>query len=101
LDNAIRYGNGLPVELSLSCEPHGITVRVADRGVGIPQTELERVFRPFQRLESARGRDTGGSGLGLAIARQLADRHGWKLALSARDGGGTIAELCIVGSCRN
>jgi len=99
LDNAIRYGQGEPITLSLRCEPRGIIIDVADRGAGIPEADRERVFRPFERLESARGRATGGSGLGLAIARQLADRHGWDLVLKPRDGGGTIAELCIVGHC--
>ena len=55
----------------------------------------ESVFRPFVRLEPSRNRATGGSGLGLAIARQIAQTHGWQLALKARVGGGTSFWLAI------
>ena len=64
-----------------------------DRGPGIPQDELEAVFRPFHRLETSRSQTTGGSGLGLAIARQLADANGWRLSLHGREGGGLEAKL--------
>lgn len=95
LDNAVRYGNGKAVDVSLECGPQGAALRVCDRGPGIPESEREAVFRPFHRLEAARSRETGGSGLGLAIARQLADQQRWDLVMRARDGGGTIAELSL------
>jgi two-component system osmolarity sensor histidine kinase EnvZ len=63
------------------------------RGPGIPQAQLEAVFRPFHRLDTAREDRTGGSGLGLAIARQLANKNGWSIELGPRPGGGTIATL--------
>ncbi len=95
LDNAVRYGNGRAVEVELVCAADGVVIRVCDRGPGIPEQEREAVFRPFHRLEAARGSETGGTGLGLAIVRQLADRQGWEIRLLARDGGGTIARLTL------
>jgi signal transduction histidine kinase len=56
-------------------------IAVRDRGPGIPEAELDKVFEPFYRLESSRNRETGGTGLGLAIARQLANALGAELTL--------------------
>lgn len=95
LGNAMRYGDGKAVELSLECLPEGARIAILDRGPGIPETELERVFQPFYRLEGSRARDTGGSGLGLAIVRQLADAYGWRVSLAPRSEGGLRAELFL------
>ncbi len=95
IENALRYGEGLPVGLELECGEREARVRVLDRGPGIPAVARESVFRPFYRLEASRSRDSGGSGLGLAIARQLADAYGWRIELSDRPGGGLIAELVL------
>lgn len=95
LENALRYGEGQPVEMELECGARAIRVRLLDRGPGIPDDALETVFQPFHRLENSRSRETGGSGLGLAIVRQLADAHGWNVELKAREGGGLRAEVII------
>jgi two-component system osmolarity sensor histidine kinase EnvZ len=95
IDNAIRYGGALPVEVRCSCRPEAAVIQVLDRGEGIPAAESDQVFQPFHRLETSRSRRTGGSGLGLAIARQLCDAHGWRLGLQPREGGGTEARLEI------
>lgn len=95
LENALRYGEGRPVEIELACGEREAAVRVLDRGPGIPAAEREAVFRPFYRLEQSRSKDSGGSGLGLAIAKQLADAHGWRIALAEREGGGLSASLVI------
>ncbi len=93
LENAAHYGGGAPVDVDLKCEKHLITVKISDRGPGIPADQAEAVFRPFHRLETARSERTGGSGLGLAIARQLAIKHGWTIDLLPRKGGGTVAKV--------
>jgi two-component system osmolarity sensor histidine kinase EnvZ len=93
IENAAHYGGGAPVEVDLQCDVEVIAVRICDRGPGIPADQAEAVFRPFHRLEMARGERTGGSGLGLAIARQLAIKHGWTIELLPRRGGGTIAKV--------
>ena len=70
-----------------------LVIRVRDRGPGIPEEELERVFEPFYRLESSRNRDSGGTGLGLSIARDVAQAHGGSLQLANAPGGGLEATL--------
>ncbi|MFZ5484262.1 MAG: ATP-binding protein [Pseudomonadota bacterium] len=95
IENALRYGGEAPVDLVLTCERRHATLRVLDRGPGIPEVERDKVFQPFYRLEGSRSRDTGGSGLGLAIVRQLAERQGWRVILSDRPGGGLEAALVV------
>ena len=99
LSNAVRYGEGKEVELTCICAKDECVISVLDRGQGIPEAEIDNVFRPFYRLESSRSVVTGGSGLGLAIARQLATVNGWSVTLLPRAGGGTEARLIV--PCEN
>ena len=66
VENALKYGRQAAIEISQ--EDRSLRIAVDDQGPGLPDTELEKVFEPFYRIESSRSRDTGG-GLGLAIVR--------------------------------
>ena len=91
VDNALHYGRDVGIVV---CDtPERLTLRVCDRGPGIPEAQLEQVFAPFYRLEGSRSRDTGGTGLGLSIARGIARAHGGELSLRNRVGGGLDAVL--------
>jgi signal transduction histidine kinase len=94
LDNARRYGSP-EIDMSVAETNDLLTIRIEDRGAGMPVAEMERVFEPYVRLESSRARHTGGSGLGLAIARAIARAHGGELVLAAREGGGLSAILTL------
>jgi len=95
LENAVRYGDNKPITINYLGDSNNIIVQIIDQGPGIPEDQLEAVFRPFYRLEKSRGSKTGGSGLGLAIVRQLADANNWTVQLSRVPEGGTKAELTI------
>jgi len=95
LENAARYGGDKAIDVNLYCTDKAVSVEICDRGPGIPADQVEAVFRPFHRLEQARGSKSGGSGLGLAIARQLAIKHRWTIDLLPRKGGGTVAKLSL------
>ena len=66
-----------------------------DRGPGIPDGEIDKVFEPFHRLEGSRSRETGGTGLGLSIARSIAQAHGGEIQLRNRADGGLEAILSL------
>jgi len=68
-------------------------IRVRDHGEGIPEDQLEAVFKPFFRLDTARNTEDGSVGLGLAIARTLIHQHGGELRLSNVPDGGLLAEI--------
>lgn len=93
IDNALKYGNA--ATLIVEDSPERLRVRVQDRGPGIPDQELERVFEPFYRTDSSRSRDTGGTGLGLSIARNIAQLHGGTLELRNLGQGGLEAILSL------
>jgi two-component system osmolarity sensor histidine kinase EnvZ len=95
LKNAVQHGNGKPIDVDLHCNEEEVTIEISDRGPGIPPEEVHAVFRPFHRLKTARDLSSNGTGLGLAIANQLALKHNWTIRLLPRDGGGTVAKLCL------
>ena len=70
-----------------------MTLAVADRGPGIPTSDLPRVFERFYRVDRSRTRDPGGTGLGLAIVRHLVELHGGSVSAARRDGGGTVVTV--------
>jgi signal transduction histidine kinase len=88
--NAVKFGTRADIHIEDGAD---LLIRVRDRGPGIPEEELERVFEPFYRLESSRNRDSGGTGLGLSIARDIAQAHGGSLRLANLPGGGLEATL--------
>ena len=93
IDNAVKYGKA--ARLAIEDAAQVLTIRVCDRGPGIPDGELERVFEPFQRLEGSRSRETGGTGLGLTIARSIARAHGGDIVLRNLPAGGLEATLTL------
>ncbi|HEX4808897.1 MAG TPA: ATP-binding protein [Bryobacteraceae bacterium] len=72
--NAIRYaGNFGPITISAKNGNSEVAIMVTDNGPGLPESELDKVFKPFYRPEFARQRETGGVGLGLAIVRNCVE----------------------------
>jgi signal transduction histidine kinase len=94
LENARRYG-GPEIDLRVVEEAGRVTLRVEDRGPGIPAADYDRVFEPYVRLEASRAKHTGGTGLGLAIARAVARANGGDITLEPRRGGGLSAVLVL------
>jgi signal transduction histidine kinase len=95
LRNAVRYTKeGTAVDVSLSNGNERAVVRILDHGSGVPDAELENLFRPFYRVGEARDRGSGGTGLGLAIAEQAILAHDG--TISARnEGDGLVVELTL------
>ncbi|MCU0845834.1 MAG: HAMP domain-containing histidine kinase [Spirochaetes bacterium] len=94
LGNALKYSPaGRPVEVAARSDGSGVLVSVRDRGRGIPEEELGRVFEPFYRVDRSRSRETGGYGLGLHICRRIVEAHGGTIAVRNRTGGGAEVEV--------
>ena len=93
IENALRYGENAAVSALRDGEI--IRISVTDNGPGIPESELERVFEPFYRLEKSRSRETGGTGLGLSIARTIVQAHGGTIKLANLSTGGLVVTLEI------
>ena len=94
VENAANYApEDTTIRLSAACgEDNAITICVEDRGPGIPDIDLSRVFERFYRVERSRVRNPGGTGLGLAIVKHLVGLHeGTVLAENRRDGGSVFS----------
>jgi len=92
--NAIRYaGECGPIVISAQEKDGRISITVADHGPGIPEAELEAVFKPFYRPEYARQRETGGVGLGLAIVRTCIEACGGAVHCRNRSPKGLEVEI--------
>jgi two-component system osmolarity sensor histidine kinase EnvZ len=96
VENARRYGVGADgrarIEVAARRAPRGLELTVRDFGPGVPPEQLERLLRPFTRLDTERNRH-GGSGLGLAIVARLARRHVGDVRLELPAGGGLLARV--------
>jgi two-component system sensor histidine kinase CpxA len=81
------------VELQNNDSSPEAVVRVTDSGPGVPEDALDKLFRPFYRIDDARGRQTGGVGLGLAITDRAVRLHGGTIRVSNRPQGGLMVEI--------
>jgi len=99
IENARRYGKtgeSEVAEIELACRVEGnrAIMEISDHGPGVPSADMERLLRPFTRLDMARGQ-ANGAGLGLAIVDRVVKRHGGVLKLANRAQGGLIVSIYL------
>jgi signal transduction histidine kinase len=92
--NAIKYTDAGWVRLSVELEPYGISIAVADSGVGIEKESLPQVFRPFWRGAPS-GPDHDGNGLGLAVSQRLAQSLDGHITVKSEVGNGSTFRLFL------
>jgi signal transduction histidine kinase len=89
LTNAIKYGKGNPIDVSIQREGESAVLRVEDHGFGIAAENRERIFDRFERVVT--NQSIGGLGLGLYITKKIVEAHGGKIAVrSELDEGSTF-----------
>ena len=96
LEQGVGLSNPTPQNSALNNDGVGkpeAVVRVTDSGPGVPEDALDKLFRPFYRIDDARGRQTGGVGLGLAITDRAVRLHGGTIRVSNRPQGGLMVEI--------
>jgi len=92
--NALRYAaDGGPIVIAAHNRDEAVSISVADQGPGLPEAELDQVFRPFYRPEFARQRETGGTGLGLAIVKSCIEACGGSVVCRNRSPHGLEVEI--------
>jgi len=101
LENARRYGKAAgrdyaEVSVRVFDDSDAVVLEVSDHGPGIPDTEIERLKRPFTRLDSARSQAKG-AGLGLAIVERIAQRHGARFTMTNGKAGGLVTRVRFPG----
>lgn len=91
LRNAVHHtGGGSVVDVELDTEDGDAVVSIRDRGPGVAEEELEKIFDPFYRVGEARDRASGGAGLGLAIAARAVRVHGGRISAQNHPEGGLL-----------
>jgi len=88
LSNALKYGAGRPVAISLEGDAERVVLEVADHGIGIASENLSRIFERFERAVS--GHHYGGLGLGLWIVRQIVEGLGGRISVLSHPGSGSV-----------
>jgi len=90
LDNAVQYTPaGGCIRVHAASNDGAVVVAVSDTGTGIPQSDRERIFERFYRVDNARSREVGGTGLGLAIAKHLVEAHNGRIEVVSEIGHGS------------
>ena len=99
IDNAIKYSEpGSSVQVTAERAGGEVIINVYDRGMGITEEHLPRIFERFYRTDRARSRQLGGTGLGLAIVKHVANSHGGRVSVDSTPGHGSTFRLHIPAS---
>jgi len=96
LDNAVKFTpeeGRISLEVRLNAEGTGVELHVKDRGIGIPSSDLPRIFERFYRVDKARSREQGGTGLGLAIVKHIVEAHRGHVSVRSTLGQGS--DFCV------
>ena len=94
LTNAIKYSNNIrKINLSTGRDAKFIFIIVEDNGIGIPERDINNIFKPFFRSENQELRKANGTGLGLAIVRHTMDYHKGKIEVISKLGKGSTFKL--------
>ncbi len=96
IDNAIKYSPpNKQIDIGYASEKNLISMWVADKGPGIAEEELEKIFLRFYRLDKARSRETGGAGLGLSIVNEIVTLHNGEIKIKSQAGQGSVFTIIL------
>jgi two-component system sensor histidine kinase SenX3 len=94
IENAINYSpEGTTVSITTKIDGGIVDISVTDQGIGIPESEIERIFERFYRVDPARSRETGGTGLGLSIVKHVVTKHGGDVKVWSAQGVGSTFSI--------
>jgi len=96
LDNAFKFSSAdAEVEVRVKKDGESVVVEVADRGIGIPQDELEKIFEKFYQAKNAVRQSAKGTGLGLTLVKHTAEAHGGRVSVKSTVGEGSVFSLTL------
>ena len=100
IDNGIKYTpSGGKVKINIDSDENFAYITVQDNGIGINESEQEKIFERFYRIDKTRDRETGGTGLGLSITNSTIIMHNGNIKLTSDEGLGTTFVITIPLKC--
>lgn len=96
LDNAIKYSApDTAIAIRVTKDDHHLKIAISDQGQGIPEGELEHIFKPFYRVDKSRNSKVPGNGLGLSIVKEIIQAHQGEIQVKSTPGEGSTFTLSI------
>jgi signal transduction histidine kinase len=95
IENAIKYTERGSIDIHCFLENDYVVISIADTGIGIPKTEISKIWDWFYRIEKSRARKTGGTGLGLYIAKQIIDSHNGFIKVNSIENQGSTFSIYL------
>jgi signal transduction histidine kinase len=97
LDNAVKYSKKEEKEVVIDCSliNEKVSLKVMDKGIGIPKEDIPYILNRFYRVDKARSRKQGGLGLGLAIAKRWVEKYHGTINIESKEGEGTNVTIVL------
>ncbi len=95
ISNSIKFTSEGRIVVQVRLEPRAVHVSVADTGIGIRESDLDRLFEPFHRVDSPLTRAAGGTGLGLTISKRFVELHGGRIWAESRENQGSTFHFTL------
>jgi len=95
IDNAIKYTESGGITIRLERTPSGLSIRIADTGIGIAAAHLTKLFERFYVVDKSRSRRVGGTGLGLSIVKHIVLLHNGTITVTSTPGQGTAFTITL------
>jgi len=95
VSNAFKYSNEGSIEVSLEERDELLELKVADTGIGIPESEIDKIFDRFHRVDNVKGRSGEGTGIGLAMVKELVRLHEGTITVKSKPGKGSVFTVQI------
>ena len=96
LANAVKFNrSGGSVRAEAMRDTTQVSILISDTGVGIPSSDLPRIFERFYRVDKARSREVGGTGLGLSIVKHIVERMDGNVSASSELGKGSVFKITL------
>ena len=96
MSNAFKFTLEGTITVGLRATAGGAELRVSDTGVGIPDSEIDKVFDRFHRIEGQAGRTYEGTGIGLSLVKELVELHGASIAVESEVGRGSVFSVSVM-----
>ncbi|MCC5814523.1 MAG: HAMP domain-containing histidine kinase [Leptospira sp.] len=96
INNAIKFSDpGMEIAVHLHEDLENIYISISDQGIGIQQKDLEKIFEPFEQIQTEKSVKNDGIGLGLSLSKKIVEMHKGKLTVESKIGKGSCFTICL------